>query len=157
VIEPFKLCTNISKPENDLLLKDYKKDQLGFQHLRFQQISQQIPIWAQELIVHINRENQVYRVDGELYEVPQFTLPPKLTSQDAMLKAINNMNLITEGQWVAKNSELYIYQHKNLPATLAYYVEINQGLFRHFIFIDADNGTIIDRIEGSPRKRLLDE
>lgn len=32
------------EPENNLLLKNYKKDQLGFQHLRFQQISQQIPV-----------------------------------------------------------------------------------------------------------------
>jgi len=143
-------------PTHNLLLIDYQKGNLGFQHLRFQRTSQQIPVWPQELIVHIDRENQVYRIDGQLQAVPQFTLPPKLTTQDAMLKAINSM-APKKGQWAAKNSKLYIYQHKHTPATLAYQVEINQGLFRQFVFIDADDGTVVHRIEGVQNTRLFDE
>lgn len=140
----------ISNPDERLLLRNVKHDQYNTQHLEFTQQYNEVPIWGEDILVHI-RDKEVYLITGNIipdgFSLSSSTVP-KLTSRDAEKIARQEISI---GQSEAKTkSQLVILPNHLYSGRLCYFVEVTIGLSRHFLFIDALNGTILKILEGMP-------
>jgi len=140
----------VSNPDERLLLGNVKRDKYNMQHLEFSQRYNEIPIWGEQILVHI-RDQEVYLVNGNI--IPDgFSLSsptvPKLTSSDAEKIALQEIS-ISQSEGKSK-SQLVILPDNLYSGRLCYFVEVTFGLNRHFLFIDAINGTLLKKLEGMP-------
>jgi len=140
----------ISNPDERLLLRNVKRDQYNTQHLEFTQQYNEIPIWGEEILVHI-RDKEVYLISGNIFP-DGFSLSsptvPKLTSSDAEKIAMQEIPISQSG--AKSKSQLVILPDNIYSGRLCYFVEVTFGLNRHFLFVDALNGTILKKLEGMP-------
>ena len=120
------------------------------QHLEFSQQYNGIPIWGDQILVHI-RDKEVYLLNGNIFP-DGFSLSsstvPKLTSDDAAKIALQQIS-ISQSEGKSK-SQLVIFPDNNNSGRLCYFVEVTVGLNRHLLFVDAINGTILKTLEGMP-------
>jgi bacillolysin len=140
----------ISNPDERLLLRNVNRDQYNTQHLEFTQQYNEIPIWGDEILVHI-RDKEVYLINGNIFP-DGFLLSsptvPKLTSSDAEEIAMQEISISHSG--ANSKSQLVILPDSIYSGRLCYFVEVTFGLNRHLLFVDALNGTILKKLEGMP-------
>lgn len=133
---------------NELQLISEETDHLGMTHVKFQQIYQSIPVWSKEIFAHINKQNEVFRVDQNIALIADgFSVQPGLAVDEIApyaMKAINN-----RGVWKVKKSNLIIYVNPEEVARLAYLVELEKGALREFVFLDARNGDFLYQLTGT--------
>ena len=137
-------------PVNQLRVEKEFVDSLNMVHIRFQQVEEDVPVWAHKLTVHLRDDGKVYDVDGKvLTSLSGFNTKPILSPVDAGLAARARMPGGVDA-WKTIDARLYIYPLQNDQAVLTYLVTIVKGLERQFVFIDALNGGIIAEVEGTP-------
>ena len=140
----------ISNPDERLLLRNVKREKYNMQHLEFSQQYNEIPIWGEQILVHI-RGKEVYLLNGNIFP-DGFSLSsstvPKLTSGDAEKIALQEI-AISQSEGKSK-IQLVILPDNLYSGRLCYFVEVTFGLNRHFFFIDAINGTLLKKLEGMP-------
>jgi bacillolysin len=134
----------------DLRLMREERDELGVQHVRYQQTYRGLPITGAEIIVHL-RENGVSAVSAKaLAEANEISTTPTLTADAAAETA---RTLVTK-LYDAADAELSaprleIFAHRLLggparrPARLAWFVEATGVGVREFIWIDAQRGSML--------------
>ncbi len=132
----------------DLQLISEETDHLGMTHVKFQQIYKSILVWSKELFAHINTQNEVFRITENIALIPEnFSVKPGLSIDEIdqyAMKAINK-----KGVWKVKKSSLVIYVNPDGVVTLAYQLELIKGLFREFVFLDAQNGDLLYQLTGT--------
>lgn len=124
-------------------------DELQFKHVRFQQVINGIPIWGHELTVHLNKDNQIYLVNG-YYEptLKNIDITPVFSEQGVIQCAIKAAS-VEEGGWKAEQAEKYIFMADRQAPRLAYRITLFRGVAREFYFIDAIDGKVLHRISGT--------
>src|SRR5262245_313597 len=60
----------LSSPADELAVDSVRTDELGLTHVRLRQIVGPLPVWNAEVIVHLDRERHVYRVQGSYISTP---------------------------------------------------------------------------------------
>ncbi len=60
----FAPVMKIGEPVREFSLSRYETDELGMRHLRLQQMYRGVPVWANELYVHLDAGDRVYAVNG---------------------------------------------------------------------------------------------
>ena len=69
-LETFAAPLKLNEPAAELSLSRYETDDLGKRHLRLQQYYKGVPVWANELNVHLDAGGQVYAVNGRYAPTP---------------------------------------------------------------------------------------
>jgi Zn-dependent metalloprotease len=136
-------------PQKQLTFISENIDQQNNKHVRFQQVYEEVPIWGHEIIVHLDDNNQVYHVSGEvLTGIQNLNTKPALSPDRVKHLIKQNDPWASEG-WKVHDSELYIF---NLDGNnyLTYRMTLMKGLLREFLFVSANDGSIVHKISGTP-------
>lgn len=133
----------LNNAEQELLLTRQATDQLGQQHLRFQQTYQGLRVWGKETIVHFNADQSIHLVGGQLIPTPSIGINPSVdqTAAESNARAILSDSLGSAP--TTAESELLIYPDRNGAAYLAWLVTIRGDQFspiRWRVFVDAATG-----------------
>lgn len=133
----------IPDPARELPLRNVATDELGLVHIDFEHVVDGVPVWGENFKVHLNRESLVYRADGKFTPgLAQLNITPRLSvaeAQNFLLKQCPNGQIT--------NSKLVILPNLT-PPTLAYEFLFEQNATPQTIFLDANTGQIVMRLDG---------
>lgn len=144
--------TGIKNPDKKLQVKKTEKDDFGMTHVRFNQSINGVNVEGSEVIVHFNKDNEVFAVNGNVNETisnDTVDTTADLTSGDALEKALSSVNAPEELTY-EPTAELVIYPFEDENHT-AYKVNVNfmgDEPGNWFVFVDAKNGEVIDKYNG---------
>ncbi|MCX6144404.1 MAG: M4 family metallopeptidase [Ignavibacteriales bacterium] len=149
----------LNNPAEELSLMSSNRDELSYEHVRFQQVYRGVPVWGRDLYVHFNAQGTAYLINGTYEPTPVGveTIPAK--SPTAALQLVVN-NLKAEGRYqplspeassflgiAGPTEELVLYPTPQGTFRLGYDVNIHPNLVEWYSFIiDAQDGSILNRI-----------
>jgi Zn-dependent metalloprotease len=113
-------------------------DALGLTHHKFQQTYKGLPIWGREVWVHMNQQNATYLVEGKVQPTPTLDTQPRLTSDEAIAKAQQDMPGTTEPA-----AQLMVYVDDLNISHMVWHVTARKGFERWHWFVDAGYGAIL--------------
>ncbi|HBF42681.1 MAG TPA: hypothetical protein DDW42_03460 [Desulfobacteraceae bacterium] len=141
----------VDDPCRDFEITGDKIDELGFKHVKLQQVLNGIAIWGRSLSVHLNENNQVYLLQGN-YEptLKNVDIIPKLSAQETAEVAISEAP-DDKGGWRAEEKKLFILMAGPRNPRLVYRITLVRGLtHRKYYFVDARDGKILHKLSGTP-------
>jgi Zn-dependent metalloprotease len=146
------LCANHSlfqlvAPSDELSVKAEIKDDLGFTHIKFQQSYKGVSVWASEINLHLNPQNQVYLIQGRYIPTPEsVNIQPVLTEKDAMgivAEKLGKDRSVCPGC----RCEIIIFADTNVAPCLSYRIEATPSLTEGWeFFIDANSGAVLNKL-----------
>ena len=145
----------LTQPADELRVQSVKTDNLGLTHVRLQQTFQDVPVWAAELIVHLNADAQIYLVQGRYIPTPHnLSTDPELTNQAALQRAADHLGKPLAG-CLKCQAALVIFAAEGKAPRLAYRVLALLSLAEGWeMMIDARTGTILQQLSAIQNKRL---
>lgn len=142
--------SNSSTPENSKLsVEKIIKDDLGKKHYKVQYFVNGIPVYGCDLILHTDNSGKIYAINGELdktFENINWNKRIKLQSKSALEIAENH---IKPKKIFEENSKLYLYNFDGNPYVV-YLVNLNCESGDWKLFINAENGQIVDEFNNRP-------
>jgi len=80
-----KEILKINNPEKELKLSNTNTDKKGYTHFKYKQLYKDLPVWASEIIVHVNN-NEVYCLNGR-YQATRETVNnnPEISAEAAIV------------------------------------------------------------------------
>ena len=136
-----KSLFKLQSPETEMEVLEQQTDDLGYQHIKFQQMYQGIPVFAKQLSVHVNTSGAPYLMSGRY--IPSFkSIDPipsiSLEQAKEKLREYFSPSLIR-----LLSDKLVIYTKNNKPH-LAYQIEVRKSLLEYWdYFVDAHTGEIL--------------
>ncbi len=130
----------LQSPESELRLSRSEDDDLGFRHFRYERLINQVPIYGDELIIHINKQADIYQVNGQYHASLVRTTTPDIPADRAGAIALE-LGAAHKMQKVEKSTLIFYPAHGDLH--LAWQVRLMGGIYRWEYFIDAQNGTLL--------------
>ena len=155
--ERFGEAFGLEDPARDLELVKSAEDELGMTHLSFAQIYEGVPVYGARVVAHFDRDGELVTVNGAL--VPDLELDPSptlgATDAAAIARAVVAKNRGLRSDWLEISTPaLYVYRTGLARGVsganhLVWEVEVsNLSSVRDFVYVDAHNGQILDRISG---------
>lgn len=135
------------RPYDELIVSSVDTDNLGLKHVRFQQVFKGIRVWACEMIIHLDRSNHVYLMQGRYIPSPvDVAVRPVLSEREAFGIVAAQLNNI--GPDCRKcRSELIIFAQPEGKPRLAYRVLAGSGIAEGWAYvIDAETGDILEKV-----------
>lgn len=144
----------------ELQLAETRTDNLGTDHLIYDQLYQGVEVFAGQVHVHFDTTAKLSAVNGLFVPDIRVNTTPRVTAEEAVNSAVQSVLAQKELRDVstdirAVNIKLYIYRAGLVRRVsgmnhLAYHVEVaNPSHSVHeFIFIDAHTGKMIDQFSG---------
>lgn len=130
---------------DELAFTNETVDQLNHKHVRFQQVKNGVPVYGHELIVHFNQRDEAVSISGSfLAALGQLDVRPRITAEEAAATAMS----LKGASWGVAKTQLWIYQYERRPR-LAYQLTLTRGLERWFVFVDAQDGTVLHQVTGT--------
>lgn len=133
-------------PSRELAAISVIRDDLGLTHVKFQQVYQEILVSTSEIIVHLDRDNRVYLVNGRYIPTPDhLNIRPGITPTDA--KAIVAKNLERDSIDCPRcTADLIIFPETGNGPQLAFRVETSVRVDEGWVyFINAHSGMIMEK------------
>ncbi len=155
--ERFGEAFGLEDPARDLELVKSAEDELGMTHPSFAQIYEGVPVYGARIVAHFDRDGELVTVNGAL--VPDLELDPSptlgATDAAAIALAVVAKNRGLRSDWLEISTPaLYVYRTGLARGVsganhLVWEVEVsNLSSVRDFVYVDAHNGQILDRISG---------
>lgn len=144
----YRSSFKLMNPADELIIDSITTDDLGLTHIRFQHIYEGIPIWASEIIIHLDRSNHVYLFQGSYIPSPEdINTIPALTEDTAFRLVVENLRH-KDFECAGCRSGLVIYpSSSNEMPRLAYRVTAAPSLSEGWTFIiDANTGEILEKL-----------
>jgi len=126
---------------SEAAVKRTQTDRLGYTHVRLEQRYKGIPVVGGELIVHRNKQNITYQINGKYMEDITVSVEPGIEAQTAVqvglqeLQGKNNLRVGKEPALVIYGSHLayhYVLSHEGVPpGRWWYYVDAHTGSLIH--------------------------
>jgi Zn-dependent metalloprotease len=151
---------------NELRLLRLEPDkQLGFSHVRLDQVYQGLPVFGRQLVVHLDAQGQVVAANGQFHPDIELATEPAITPEQAIATALENLRreqlLPFELAKIAiapapEDTRLAIYVDGSGAATLVWQVTIFTAspLGQWSYFINARRPVVVHAIDGvMPIKR----
>ena len=149
----------------ELVHVDTVVDNFGFTHVNYTEVIDGVDVYASTMRVHFNKDGQLTAVNGTIVPDIKANAQPKVTPTEAEQIAVNEIakqNAATvslaaqdsKTEMTAVDTHLYFYntglvQSKPGITVLAYEVEVSNGNdVREFLFVDAQNGSIVAQFSG---------
>lgn len=146
----------ISDASKELANATLSKDRQGGSHLSYKQLYQGLPVFGAELKTHFDAAGNLTAVNGTF--IPDITLNPKpqrSAEQAAQIALARVLGAQTGAKGVkAATLTLMVFREGLAQGIeganrLAWQVEVgNRADVREFVYVDAQNGKIIDQITG---------
>ena len=149
----------LKNPAEELSLVSSTHDEISFDHVRFQQVYQGIPVWGRDLYVHFNAQGLVYLINGTYEPTPVgVETTPAVTSTEALQHVVSDLKSLGRYKPLTKEAssflgiedpteQLVIYTMSDGTFRLAYEVSIHPNLVEWYSYlIDAQNGEILNKI-----------
>ena len=141
-MELYKNVFKLGRPHEELRCVSIITDELGLKHVRFQQIYHSVPVWSNELNVHLNQHNSVYLVQGRYIPTPRDVhTQPAINAGRAIERVFEEIGA-EKKETPQATAELVIYAKPLGRALLAYKVPVPGWIY----FVDAVKGDIVDRL-----------
>jgi Zn-dependent metalloprotease len=141
-VEFYKTLFRLQQPHSELKCVAAQTDELGLRHIHFRQIYQEIPVWAKEINVHLDRNNSVYLVEGQYIPTPHYVLTQPAFSASKAVELVFDEIGVKADREPQDIAELVIYAKEFKKALLAYKVQAPGRM----VFVDAAKGVIIEHI-----------
>ncbi|MEO8428752.1 MAG: M4 family metallopeptidase, partial [Verrucomicrobiota bacterium] len=135
----------IDDPENEFVLVEDKNDELGLRHLRFSQIFKELPVWPCELMLHLNRDGDVYLFSGTYIPTPkEVPLNAQLSAEQAIQRILQKMPEAADGE--KTKPELIVYGPLDAAPRLAWKFEVSVDFTKSWrVVVDALTGDILQQ------------
>jgi len=147
----------IDDPDRELELSKSRIDRLGMTHLSYRQIYQGVPVFGAVLRGHFDREGELVAVNGtfvpDLALDPSPTLPP-IDAASLAVAVVAKQHTLRATDLETGRATLFVLRTglaRGVPGSnhLVWEVEVSAlPRVREFVYVDAHNGTIVDRIAG---------
>ncbi|WP_186579888.1 M4 family metallopeptidase [Aquibacillus kalidii] len=131
-------------------VKDITTDELGMTHYRTEMTIDGISVYGSDLYVHVNKNGEVYTVNGEIepkIENKKWSKQVKLSANEAVAKAESYLELPSSMSYTSEpTSDLYLYQDKKqwLPVYLVELQFLEPYPGREFVFVSAKDGKVVE-------------
>ena len=145
-LEAYRSLFKLVNPEKELVIKSIEKDDIGYKHIRLNQVFSNITIWGSELIVHFDKDNHVYLVNGRYTPTPsELNTQPVLNDQE--IKAIVTREFPQlKSECNDCRINLVIFNDSTNKPHLAYQVFVSVSLAEGWeIIVDAETGGILQK------------
>jgi bacillolysin len=139
---------HFDKAKKTFRLKRIDRDELGMTHVRLTHVSNNIPVWGDELIVHFDKEGVVRSINGQFTpKIEEHTAgmkKPTLIPGQAVEKALKEVGVDKPAR--KPTAMLYFFPHPDPDTvTLVYVVSVYdpQKPADWRVFVDAINGDVV--------------
>jgi Zn-dependent metalloprotease len=140
---------NLDDPREQLTFTGENIDKQQNKHVKFQQIQHGVPVWGHQMTVHIDANDQVYSVTGDILTGLGTLNPRPSMSEQRVNTEIEQHDDWGKQGWKVAHSELCVFNH-NSNNYLTYRLTLVKGLLREFLFVNANSGDVIHRVSGTP-------
>lgn len=147
-LEEIKDIFRIKDVSSEFTLRTVQKDELGYEHVRFYQQYEGIPVSGSELIVHINDERRIYAVNGKYSPDIDISVTAQISKDEAL--EIGLMEFKEKSTLkVTDEPKLVVYPQGLNQYRLSYhyilsYNEGNGDVGRWVYYIDANTKEVIN-------------
>jgi len=169
-LETFAPALKLDQPAAELALSRYESDGLGMRHLRLQQLYKGLPVWANELYVHLDGGDQVYAVNGRYAPTPVAIDPAAsgisgeqaIASSRSHLAAAGLLREIPTGmnrllRFSAPTSTQAIWIDKENRPHLVWQVDIYANIRDWFtLMVDAASGAVLHKYSNTMSEGEVD-
>ena len=149
-LEEVKDILKIKSPNAEFEVLNKNKDQIGLTHIKYKQTYKDLLVYAQEIIVHLDKKGSVNLLTGSFIPTPvEVNTSPVLNSEgiikklptifDKKIQELNKHNDSIE-------PSLVIYNKKNQNYLSWHLTIYSSQLDRWELFIDDKTGEILDKI-----------
>jgi Zn-dependent metalloprotease len=150
----------LDNPVEELQVAEEHTDQLGKRHVKFTQHYHGIPVWAHDLVAHVEPDGRLYAINARYSPSPgKISLEhAAITADQALMIASNELGaragiemlpsaLQELLHYQGPQATRYIWIHPTtLEPRLVWHVQIRPNLVDEwFFFIDAGSGEILER------------
>lgn len=136
----------LDNPFRELKTESVTTDDLGYTHVKFQQMVDAIPILNAEIIVHLNRWHQVNTVNGSYIPTPSGLDTTPALSREAVEDRVAATVADKTSPAYNYTSELTIYAAPEQAPRLAYRVAVHSSVVKGGVYIvDARTGDILTK------------
>ncbi len=146
-VHAYRADFRLAQPTNEFRVHSVKTDALGLTHVRLQQTFHDVPVWAAEVVVHLNADTQVYLIQGRYIPTPHnLSTDPELTEQTALQRAVDHLGQPLTG-CLKCQADLVIFTTEGKAPRLAYRVLALLNLAEGWeVMIDAWTGEILQQL-----------
>ncbi|PWH10937.1 hypothetical protein DEJ39_01190 [Bacteroidetes bacterium SCGC AAA795-G10] len=149
-LEELKDILMIKAPNDEFEIKEETKDKFGLTHLKFKQVFNKIPIYAKEIVVHLDKKGYVKSLNGSYISTPEKVNTTAQLDVEKVREKLSNIFGKSIGELEDLNDSiepvLVIYEKKN-QLYLSWYITIYSSYIdRWNLFIDDKTGAILDKI-----------
>lgn len=139
----------VEDPARQFALLEQQEDSLGQTHLRFQQLHQGIPVYAANIVVHLNPDRSGRHLTGQIFPISaEIPTSPAVTTAEARNTAVTHECAETAGE-----PELVYYVIDINKPALAWRVPGQRGMLTCDVFVAADQPRVIASVNRSPSSR----
>ncbi len=162
-LQTFAASIGVDKPAEEFVATRCQTDDLGKRHVRLQQVYRGLPLWANDLYVHIDASNEVYAVNGRYAPTPV-----QVRSSEAGLSAADAAEIV-RNELRQKNllvtiapetrralrlpeptTEKAIWIDRQGGSHLVWQVDLHANLRDWFTyFVDAQEGTVLHKLRNT--------
>ncbi|NLI48094.1 MAG: peptidase M4 family protein [Acidobacteria bacterium] len=146
-LKTFRCLLKLEDGDNDFQLLTASRDDLGMAHVKFQHVYSGIPVWPEQVIVHVNTLGQVYCFNGIYQNIHVDALNPGVPADEAENIARQSQPCPVD---IEASTKLVIYNFHTPAPTLAWEVEMKPlevYPYHYRVFVNAKTGEITNSID----------
>jgi Zn-dependent metalloprotease len=155
--------TKMFDPINQFSISSIESDELGYIHIRMQEVFKGVKIYGGEVVIHLSKNGRGIRFNGN-YDIisSNLDLTAKVSGSIAIQNAINHLSRKTPIQKLGANEskllnytlpiiDTVIYKKSLVDSyALTYHITIRPNIIQRFeYFVDAQTGNILNSFESS--------
>jgi Zn-dependent metalloprotease len=144
-IEAHKKDFKLKSPLEELVTENIQTDNLGFKHIKLQQVYKGIPILDAEMIIHLNQSNQIYLIQAHSIPTPtNLNVQTTLDQDTAFRLAKKSVNISGPARDIC-NAILIIFVSESGKVSLAYKTIVGNLFQGWIVIVDAHTGEVITK------------
>lgn len=160
-LAPFKQTMKVQQIEQEFKYVSRETDELGMQHIRVQQVYQNLPVYGGELIIHGLQDamtqvnGKVFPTPSSVHTVPGLSEPQAISIVVENLKSTGQYRPVSAGLLKVLNrsqsqSELIVYYDSKDQPHLAYNLSfVANGIEIWNYIIDAHQGEVLNKYKNT--------
>lgn len=139
----------ITAQEQVRVQRAHGPDEVGLEHVRFQQVHRGVPVRGGEIIIHLRGAYVTAVTAKTLPDLEQVETTPQVVTQDALAAAqelLAKHLQVTDATLSTPQLEVFnqgLFEGRQAPSQLAWFIEATKIDVREFIWIDAQHGVVL--------------
>ncbi|MGH8507259.1 MAG: M4 family metallopeptidase [Gammaproteobacteria bacterium] len=149
----------ITTPRQVRVMRVTKKDEVGMDHVRLQQLHQGIPVTAGELTVHLRGASVVSVLAKTLPDPTEVEITPEIGASEAgaiVSKLLREKRFIEDAEISTPRLEILnkgLLEGVSFPSRLAWFLVASKVDLREYFWVDAKRGAILLNFSQRPDAR----